>query len=38
MEWRNEEFDLGGVDHLALVCSDMKRTVETGGHTLLEVE
>src|SRR6516162_4047923 len=28
MEWRNEEFDLGGVDHLALVCSDMKRTVE----------
>jgi len=28
MEWRNEEFDLGGVNHLALVCSDMKRTVE----------
>src|SRR5215475_15180672 len=23
MEWRNEEFDLGGVNHLALVCSDM---------------
>ena len=22
MEWRNEEFDLGGVNHLALVCSD----------------
>ena len=28
MEWRNQEFDLGGVNHLALVCSDMKRTVE----------
>ena len=28
MEWQNEEFDLGGVNHLALVCSDMKRTVE----------
>src|SRR5258706_4261413 len=28
MQWRNEEFDLGGVNHLALVCSDMKRTVE----------
>src|SRR2546430_12544488 len=28
MEWRNEEFGLGGVNHLALVCSDMKRTVE----------
>ena len=28
MEWRNDEFDLGGVNHLALVCSDMKRTVE----------
>ena len=28
MEWRNEEFDLGGVNHLALVCSDMKRSVE----------
>jgi len=28
MEWRNEEFDLGGVNHLALVCSDMKQTVE----------
>jgi hypothetical protein len=29
MEWRNEEFDLGGVNHLALVCSDMKRTVSS---------
>ena len=28
MEWRNEEFDFGGVNHLALVCSDMRRTVE----------
>ncbi len=28
MMWRNEEFDFGGVNHLALVCSDMKRTVE----------
>ena len=28
MEWQNEEFDFGGVNHLALVCSDMKRTVE----------
>ncbi|MDR2984699.1 MAG: VOC family protein [Nocardiopsaceae bacterium] len=27
-EWRNEEFDLGGVNHLALVCADMQRTVE----------
>ncbi|HEX7993905.1 MAG TPA: VOC family protein, partial [Streptosporangiaceae bacterium] len=27
-EWRNEEFDFGGVNHLALVCSDMQRTVE----------
>ncbi len=28
MEWQNEEFDLGGVNHLALVCSDMQQTVE----------
>ena len=28
MDWHNQEFDLGGVNHLALVCSDMKRTVE----------
>src|SRR5579859_8120564 len=28
MQWRNEEFEIGGVNHLALVCSDMKRTVE----------
>src|SRR5215471_17254815 len=27
-EWRNPEFDLGGVNHLALVCSDMQRTVD----------
>ena len=27
-EWRNPEFDLGGVNHLALVCSDMRRTVD----------
>ncbi|MDL4777069.1 MULTISPECIES: VOC family protein [Thermomonosporaceae] len=26
--WSNPEFALGGVNHLALVCSDMKRTVE----------
>ncbi|MEU5880774.1 VOC family protein [Spirillospora sp. NPDC047279] len=26
--WQNPEFELGGVNHLALVCSDMKRTVE----------
>lgn len=28
MEWRNEQFDLGGVSDLALVCPDMKRAVE----------
>lgn len=28
MTWRNPEFELGGVNHLALVSSDMKRTVE----------
>ncbi|MBO2449914.1 VOC family protein [Actinomadura barringtoniae] len=28
MTWRNTEFELGGVNHLALVCSDMQRTVE----------
>jgi len=28
MEWQNEEFALAGVNHLALVTSDMKRTVE----------
>src|ERR1700745_1023413 len=28
MDWRNEEFDPGRVNRLALVCSDMKRTVE----------
>ena len=28
MEWQNEEFSLGGVNHLALVCSDMRQTVE----------
>jgi catechol 2,3-dioxygenase-like lactoylglutathione lyase family enzyme len=27
MEWRNEAFELGRVCHLALVCSDMRRTV-----------
>jgi catechol 2,3-dioxygenase-like lactoylglutathione lyase family enzyme len=27
-EWRNPEFELGGVNHLALVCSDMARTVD----------
>ena len=27
-DWKNAEFELGGVNHLALVCSDMKRTVE----------
>jgi catechol 2,3-dioxygenase-like lactoylglutathione lyase family enzyme len=28
MEWQNDEFALAGVNHLALVTSDMKRTVE----------
>jgi len=28
MSGRNREFQLGGVNHLALVCSDMARTVE----------
>ncbi|MDI2128283.1 VOC family protein [Yinghuangia seranimata] len=28
MAWQNPEFALGGVNHLALVCSDMKETVE----------
>jgi len=27
-EWQNQEFTLRGVNHLALVCSDMRRTVE----------
>ena len=27
MEWQNEEFALAGVNHLALVCSDMKETM-----------
>ena len=29
MEWRNEEFDLGGVSDLALVCFKLERTVES---------
>ncbi|WTW92338.1 VOC family protein [Streptomycetaceae bacterium NBC_01309] len=28
MTWQNPEFTLGGVNHLALVCSDMRRTVD----------
>jgi catechol 2,3-dioxygenase-like lactoylglutathione lyase family enzyme len=28
MAWKNPEFELGGVNHLALVCSDMERTVD----------
>jgi catechol 2,3-dioxygenase-like lactoylglutathione lyase family enzyme len=28
MEWQNEEFTIGGVNHLALVCSDMKETMD----------
>ncbi|MGW0663959.1 VOC family protein [Streptodolium elevatio] len=28
MAWRNPEFALSGVNHLALVCSDMRRTVD----------
>ena len=28
MTWRNPEFELGGVNHLALVSSDMSRTVD----------
>ena len=28
MERRNDEFELGGLNHLALVCSDMERTVD----------
>lgn len=27
-EWHNTEFELGGVNHLALVCSDMAATVD----------
>ncbi|MFI6519676.1 VOC family protein [Spirillospora sp. NPDC050679] len=27
MTWTNPEFEFGGVNHLALVCSDMARTV-----------
>ena len=27
MAWRDEEFNLGGVNHLAMACSEMKRTV-----------
>ena len=28
MERRNDQFELGGLNHLALVCSDMERTVD----------
>lgn len=28
MERKNEQFELGGINHLALVCKDMKRTVD----------
>lgn len=28
MAWENPEFEIGGVNHLALVCSDMARTVD----------
>ncbi|MGY0488409.1 VOC family protein [Streptomyces sp. WG-D5] len=28
MAWRNPKFELGGVNHLALVCADMQRTVD----------
>ena len=27
-EWKNEKFELRGINHLALVCKDMKRTVD----------
>jgi catechol 2,3-dioxygenase-like lactoylglutathione lyase family enzyme len=30
----NTEFELGGINHLALVCSDMERTVEFYGEVL----
>jgi len=32
MEWRNEAFEFGRVSHLALACSDMRRTVEFSTH------
>jgi catechol 2,3-dioxygenase-like lactoylglutathione lyase family enzyme len=28
MERKNEQFEFGGINHLALVCKDMKRTVD----------
>ncbi|WP_425837658.1 VOC family protein [Streptomyces fractus] len=28
MTWRNPKYELGGVNHLALVCADMERTVD----------
>jgi catechol 2,3-dioxygenase-like lactoylglutathione lyase family enzyme len=34
MEWRNEACELGRVSHLALACSDMRRTVEFYGQVL----
>ena len=34
MEWQNEEFEIGGVNHLALVCSDMQQTVDFYTQTL----
>ncbi len=32
--WKNAEFELRGVNHLALVCKDMARTVDFYSHTL----
>ncbi len=34
MSERNEKFALSGINHLALVCSDMKRTIEFYSGTL----
>jgi hypothetical protein len=33
MERRNDQFELGGLNHVALVCSDMERTVEFAAWT-----
>jgi extradiol dioxygenase family protein len=31
---RNSEFELGGINHVALVCSDMAKTVDFYGNVL----
>jgi hypothetical protein len=30
----NSEFELGGINHMALVCSDMEKTVDSAATSL----